>query len=472
MKPNVKYKKYSPFWTDDVKERSDKLSLPINENLINDSQQQQEFNKNKWFKSEFYNCEKVGDKIRCKPYKPSGKVNKVIKIKLFCNSTQKEVIRRFAGVYRYFYNRTITYCKNIDKIKKESFYYVDNKDETTKKIVKLPDNYYNWYELKKLLMENQPEWLKDIKFNTHSCKLAIREALIGIKTNIEKGEKFNMKLKTKKDLVQTILIEKPVFQKKWKTLFSTYKIDGKYVFRNLKMSDDIWKYNFCDSSLTYHRILNTITLNLSYKDDVKKTKETKVCSLDTGERTFETLYCEDGVCKLGINCRDKIEKVCKEMDIIRQRIDKGYYYKNHEKVAVNANRKRNLRKAFHRKIKYIKDLINELHNQVIHYLVTHYGKIIISPFETQNMVQKLVSKIARMMNTLQFYKFRTKLQYKCEEYGCILIVEEEDYTTKTCTRCGNIKEVGSAKVYNCDKCGLIIDRDYAGARNIMLKNNK
>ena len=472
MKPKKEYKYFTPFWSKTIKEQSDKLFLPTEENLTNDTKTQRSFNKNKWFKSEFYNSKTKCDKIRCSHQKNSGKIKKVVKIRLFCNSTQKEVIRRFMGVYRYFYNRTITYCKNINKKTNKSFYYVDNKDETTKKIVELPKNYYDWYKLGKLLMENQPKWLKDVGLNNHSCRLAIKEALIGIKTNIKKGEKFNMKLKTKKDLIQTILLEKSVFQEKWKTLFAKYKLDDKYVFRNLQMSDNIWKYDFCDSNLSYHKVLNTITLNLTYNDNIKQTKKTKVGALDQGERNFMTLYSDDSVCKLGINCEEKILKVCKEMDIICSRIDNKYYYKNHEKVNVHANRKRNLRKAFHRKIRYVKNLINELHNQIINYLVSHYGKIIISPFETQEMVTKLVSKVARMMNTLQFYKFRTKLQSKCDEYGCNLVVKEESFTTKTCTRCGNIKNnVGGAKVYRCDNCKLVIDRDYGGARNIMLKNN-
>lgn len=180
----------------------------------------------------------------------------------------------------------------------------------------------------------------------------------------------------------------------------------------------------------------------------------------------------NSACKLGINCDKKIGKVCKEVDIIQSRIDKGFYYNGDEKKTVNANRKRNLRKALHRKIQYIKDLRNELHNQVINYLVSNFGKIIITPFKTQEMVQKLSSKVARKMNTLSHYMFRTKLGNKCEELNKTLEIKQEYYTSQTCTICGNIKsDLGYAKIYHCHKCGMTMERDYNGARNIMLRNN-
>jgi len=41
------------------------------------------------------------------------------------------------------------------------------------------------------------------------------------------------------------------------------------------------------------------------------------------------------------------------------------------------------------------------------------------------------------------------------------------------TKCGNLKnDLGSSNIYNCEKCGISIDRDQNGARNILLKTIK
>jgi putative transposase len=39
----------------------------------------------------------------------------------------------------------------------------------------------------------------------------------------------------------------------------------------------------------------------------------------------------------------------------------------------------------------------------------------------------------------------------------------------TCGHCGQIKKVGSDKIYSCNHCGYVVDRDIHGARNICIK---
>ena len=431
-----------PFWNNKIKIISRKIFNPTIDNVKPDIKLKKKFNKNKWFKCDFYKDSLKNPKnnnIRCKLI-PNDKKNiiKVVKIKLYCDNIQKRILKQFFGVYRYFYNRSISYFENINKDKLKSYYYVDPKDKTTKKRVTVPEkkNLYSWYFLKKELYKNQPEWLKMIKFDSHSCKNAIKESIIGIKTNLKKKKKFNMKMKTKKDLINTIRIEKSSISKIKNCIFSGYKFNGKNIFRNMKMSDDIKKYNYRDSTISYHRILDRFTLNLTYTESKKENKETKVCSLDPGINNFMTCYGEDSVSKLGINCNERLGKICGEVDIIHSRIDEEYYYVNEKKIIVNANRRRNLRKALHRKIQYIKNLRNELHNQIINYLVSNFGKIITTPFKIQEMATKLSSNIARKMYTLSHYMFRKKLENKCNELNKIIVVRPEYYTSMTCTKCG------------------------------------
>ena len=45
------------------------------------------------------------------------------------------------------------------------------------------------------------------------------------------------------------------------------------------------------------------------------------------------------------------------------------------------------------------------------------------------------------------------------------------FTSKTCGICGNIwSKLGGKKVYSCEKCGLVCDRDINGARNVMIRS--
>ena len=68
-----------------------------------------------------------------------------------------------------------------------------------------------------------------------------------------------------------------------------------------------------------------------------------------------------------------------------------------------------------------------------------------------------------------FYKFIRQMQYKCEWNGIEFVRVDRYYpSSKTCSCCGNIKRnlKLSDRVYNCDECGLVIDRDYNAAINL------
>ena len=94
----------------------------------------------------------------------------------------------------------------------------------------------------------------------------------------------------------------------------------------------------------------------------------------------------------------------------------------------------------------------------------------IPPFETSDMVTKLASKVARSMLGWSHYKFQQILKAKCEEFGTNFLLQNEAYTSKTCSSCGHVhKNLGSKKVLKCEVCGFEIDRDINGARGIYLR---
>ena len=73
--------------------------------------------------------------------------------------------------------------------------------------------------------------------------------------------KFKLNFKTKKDIYHTINIEKIMISSK-QILFENYKINNKKVFDKNNIKENLSKYNYCDSSITYNKILNKYYLNL------------------------------------------------------------------------------------------------------------------------------------------------------------------------------------------------------------------
>jgi putative transposase len=482
-----------PFWNNKCKKLSDKLYLPTNDNLIINNEQIGNFGST-WFDNKFYKAKNTND------YKMDVKLDKINmdkyigirKIKIYFNTNQRPYMRQVYGFYRYFYNRTISYINNYNSDKKTTTYYTNpsakkDKDKGLKSVL-LNDipNKFSFYTIRKIFLKDMPEWSKNLH-NKVACQ-AINEACINYKTCMKKYKKdrkiFKLKYKRKSDKIQTIKLEDCVFSKNKNTFFPSVKINGQKIFNYVRSSEIFKDYKIRTSTLTYNKKLNEYYLNLCH--DMKKTinHECKdsICSIDLGVRTFATVYSENHVDNIGNNVIDRIKILCKEIDIMKSKLSRNTYQNKNKNYRWRTNKKKNrigdkkrksMIKAMHRKIKKIQNTVNELHNKTINYLIKNYNKILISPFETKSMVNRLNSRISRNMMTLSFYKFREKLKNKCNVNNVTLVINGEEYTSKTCTKCGNIKyNLGCNKIYKCVKCGLKIDRDINGARNIMLKNIK
>lgn len=469
----IKDTKCQPFWNDQVKELSDKIFMPTPDNLVQINSPQT-FSSSNWFETTHYSgINKLDDIVTTTNMQTniSNETTKTNKIKLYLNHKQKIALNRLMGGYRYFYNRTIKFINNYDKLTRSTYYEYKPDDKTNfiKVDIDLKDipNRFSMYTIRSIIKCNYPDWFKEISMPSHLIDKAIGEACDNYSKCMKKFMitklPFKLKLKIKKTKIQTMNIESAMVGENG--IFVTIKdSENNYILKNIKSSYKLSNIkNLKDSSITCNTRLNEWYLNATYskKNNTSNVSSNKVCSIDPGIKTFATIYDDSGVAKIGTNnTRNKIKKICKELDIIQSKMSHATY-----------NSKRNLRQAYNRKHKYLENLKTELHNKTVRYLTLNYGKIIIPPFETQKLAEKLSSSENRTMMTLSFYKFLTRLKNKCIEQGKELMIRPEYYTSKTCGCCGWInKNLSNADEFNCLSCGLKIDRDMNGARNIMLRN--
>ena len=77
----------------------------------------------------------------------------------------------------------------------------------------------------------------------------------------------------------------------------------------------------------------------------------------------------------------------------------------------------------------------------------------------------------RVVQSLSFYQFLMRLEYKSKMNENTVKLVKENYTSQMCSKCGNIKkDLGGNKVYKCNECGLNVDRDINSARNMLIKS--
>lgn len=79
-------------------------------------------------------------------------------------------------------------------------------------------------------------------------------------------------------------------------------------------------------------------------------------------------------------------------------------------------------------------------------------------------------RLASAVADCGFFEFRRQLEYKTEWYGSKLIIADRFYpSSQLCSNCQNKQKMQlSKRVYECENCGLKIDRDLNASINLEL----
>ena len=103
------------------------------------------------------------------------------------------------------------------------------------------------------------------------------------------------------------------------------------------------------------------------------------------------------------------------------------------------------------------------------WLASTFSHISIEDLNAAGMVKN--HHLAKAVSDAAFGEFRRQLDYKTARTGATLHVIDRWYpSSKTCSRCGRVKAKLSLaeRVYTCDGCGLVMDRDLNAAVNILV----
>lgn len=107
------------------------------------------------------------------------------------------------------------------------------------------------------------------------------------------------------------------------------------------------------------------------------------------------------------------------------------------------------------------------YHQVSNKVIRENQSITIETLKIINMVKN--RKLSRAISDVAWSSFTNMLAYKCNWYGKELIKVPSNYaSSKICSCCGNKKEdlKLSDRIYNCNGCGISLDRDLNAAYNL------
>lgn len=107
-------------------------------------------------------------------------------------------------------------------------------------------------------------------------------------------------------------------------------------------------------------------------------------------------------------------------------------------------------------------------HKLTHHLTSNFGRVGIENLNVQGMMKN--KKLAKSIADMGFFEFRRQLDYKAVlTQSQIVIVSRFFPSSKLCSQCNNKKDnlELSDRIYNCDSCGLTLDRDLNAAINIL-----
>lgn len=196
---------------------------------------------------------------------------------------------------------------------------------------------------------------------------------------------------------------------------------------------------------------------------LEPSESTGVIALDPGVRSFLTGYDGTKLTEIANGDIGRIYRLCQHLDKLISRASKA-----------KSSIKRRMLKAANRMRFRIRNLVDEIHHQVARWLVNNYKLIMLPTFETSNMVRratrKIGSKSVRAMMNWSHFRFKSHLKQLAARHNVIVLDVDESYTSKTCSQCGCLHaSLGGNKTFKCSNCGIIVDRDWNGVFNIMLK---
>ena len=110
-----------------------------------------------------------------------------------------------------------------------------------------------------------------------------------------------------------------------------------------------------------------------------------------------------------------------------------------------------------------KDAIHKLTTD----LATTYGTVVVEDLNVSGMLKN--HKLARHIADASFGEIRRQLDYKTGwNSGQLAVADRWFPSSKTCSGCGTVKPKLSLadRIFTCDACGLVIDRDRGAALNL------
>lgn len=369
---------------------------------------------------------------------------KSVKVRLELTNKQSTLAARHAGTVRDAYNWGIDVCKKAFEAKER----IPSAIDLHKKLVAEVKTIKPWYYI--------------------SSKCSPQEALRNLEKAFKnfhrKQKKSGYNLKDKKGRLQGL----PNYKKRG--VRDSFYLEGAIRTNGTKIKIPKFGWLKCSEILPADEIKNVVISRtadewfVSFKvahTPIATIKKTDTVGVDIGIKTLATLSNGEEFQNVKAYRRNK-----RKLKIAQRKVSKKF-------VKGAKNQSNNYKKEVKR-VARIHQRIANIRKDSIHklttYLTINFSEIVIEDLNVRGMLRN--HKLASAISDGGFYEFSRQCEYKSQWYGSTLTVVDRFYaSSKICSCCGNKKSSLklTERVYHCDKCDSIIDRDLNASLNLQKK---
>lgn len=368
-------------------------------------------------------------------------MKKSLKIRLLPTKGQEILMLKSIGCSRFVYNWALSKCNELYK---QGIKY------------SMSDIRKQFTQLKK---EEDFKWLNEVS-NTTMVE-SMRNLDKAFKSFFKKQDKYP-KFKSKKKSKQSFYVRYDNLY--FKDNVCNIEKMGKVKFKtNYDIPNCKYSNPYCSFNGKYWCLSFGIEVD---ENQVDLNKDLSV-GIDLGIKDLAVVNVLEKPIK-NINKTKRVRKLKKRLKRLQRQVSRKYEANKQGNNFIKTNniiKLENKVKLLHRKLSNIRN--NHIHQATNKIIKFYPYRIVMEDLNISGMMKN--KHLSKAIQEQCFYEFIRQMKYKCKFNGIEFIQADKFYpSSKTCSCCGNLKKDLKLKdrIYKCDKCNLVIDRDLNASFNL------
>lgn len=378
---------------------------------------------------------------------------KTIRVMLIPNKHQATRLFQFAGTARFAFNWAL---------------------EQEKKNFEAGGKFISDFELRKLFTQfkNEPsnKWLYTISNNV--CKQAIKDAILAYQkffNGLAQHPKYKSRKRNRPSFyIDPVKLQVTSTHVKLESIAQSKKKGRQRAnwFRLAEQERIPLDASYSNPRITFDGLNWFLTVGIDCEAPEAVPSTNDGIGIDVGVK--DLAICSTGQVYKNINKSSRVRRLKKKVRRLQRQISRKYLKnkkgESYRKTRNIVRSEKQLLRVTHRLTNIRTNYIQQVSTEIVK---REPSFIVLEDLNVSGMMKnRYLARAVQEQKLAEFYRI---VQYKCEWHGIRLITADRFYaSSKLCSVCGHKKPdlKLSDRIYRCEHCGTVIDRDYNASLNL------